>query len=33
MQHELGVKIMSEFVTLRPKTSNYLTDDMMKIKK
>ena len=33
MQHELDVKIMSEFVTLRPKTSNYLTDDMMKIKK
>ena len=33
MQHELGVKIMSEFVILRPKTSNYLTDDMMKIKK
>ena len=27
MKYELGGKILSEFVALRPKTYSYLTDD------
>ena len=27
MKNELGAKITTEFVTLRPKTYSYLTDD------
>ena len=27
MKHDLGEKIMNEFVTLRPKTYTYLTDN------
>ena len=33
MKHELGGKIITEFVTLRPKTYSYLTDDGKEDKK
>ena len=33
MKHELGGKIITEFVTLRPKTCSYLTDDGKEDKK
>ena len=33
MKNELGGKIMTEFVTLRPKTYSYLTDDCEEDKK
>ena len=33
MKDELGVKIITEFVTLRPKTYSYLTDDSKEDKK
>ena len=33
MKDELGVKVMTEFVTLRPKTYSYLTDDCKEDKK
>ena len=33
MKDELGGKIMTEFVTLRPKTYSYLTDDCEEYKK
>ena len=33
MKEELGGKIITEFVTLRPKTYSYLTDDCKEIKK
>ena len=33
MKDELGGKIVTEFVTLRPKTSPYLTDDCIEDKK
>ena len=33
MKDELGGRIITEFVTLRPKTYSYLTDDLKKIKK
>ena len=33
MKDELGVKIMTEYVALRPKTYSYLTDDCKKDKK
>ena len=33
MEDELGGKIMTEFVALRPKTNSYLTDDCKRIKK
>ena len=33
MKDELGGKIMTEFVTLRPKTYSYLTDDCEEDKK
>ena len=33
MRYELGRKIMAEFVTLRPKTYSYLTDDCKENKK
>ena len=33
MKNELGGKIITEFVTLRPKTYSYLTDDDKNVKK
>ena len=33
MKDELGAKIMTEFVALRPKTHSYLTDDCKEDKK
>ena len=33
MKNELGGKIITEFVTLRPKTYSYLTDDCKEDKK
>ena len=33
MKHELGGKIMTEFVALRPKTCSYLMDDDSEVKK
>ena len=33
MKDELGVKIITEFVTLRPKNYSYLTDDGKENKK
>ena len=33
MKDKLGGKIITEFVTLRPKTYSYLTDDRKKDKK
>ena len=33
MKDELGVEIITEFVTLRPKTYSYLTDDSKEDKK
>ena len=33
MKNELGGKIITEFVTLRPKTYSYLTDDDRNVKK
>ena len=33
MKDELGAEIITEFVTLRPKTYSYLTDDSKEDKK
>ena len=33
MKYELGRKIMTEFIGLRPKTNSYLTDDSNENKK
>ena len=33
MKDELGGEIITEFVTLRPKTYSYLTDDSKEVKK
>ena len=32
MKHELGGKIVTEFVALRPRTYSYLTDDIKDVK-